>query len=302
MFDEGVSTTATATATATDTKLNVDNTKSKISKQLMILLDEDSKEFTELDIKEMMPSSPFSDTSFSRLKEFFDNIVQDLNSAQKVGIPLDEIREEFNFIWDGIQKSHDNLNSLLNKDVELTVEVADTMAKTRNLIRIAEDHPEITARLGSRLETAWNLVDVSEEEERRNANRIEELKTDIMILNRNIQAAANMEGQTELNELFKIRRKLQDERDVLLKDMGRMRTSLALLQERKSRLGEKKVEYQESIRYVVTHFTRTILLLIKILSIYLSYLGTQMRRVRLKVKHYEENWKERKILKRTLKI
>lgn len=257
MFDEGVSTTATATATATatDTKLNVDNTKSKISKQLMILLDEDSKEFTELDIKEMMPSSPFSDTSFSRLKEFFDNIVQDLNSAQKVGIPLDEIREEFNFIWDGIQKSHDNLNSLLNKDVELTVEVADTMAKTRNLIRIAEDHPEITARLGSRLETAWNLVDVSEEEERRNANRIEELKTDIMILNRNIQAAANMEGQTELNELFKIRRKLQDERDVLLKDMGRMRTSLALLQERKSRLGEKKVEYQESIRYVVTHFT-----------------------------------------------
>lgn len=175
----------------------MDTARENISKQLMLLLEEDSKEFTELDIKEMMPASPFSDTSFSKLKEFFDSVIQDLNTAQKVGIPLDEIKEEFYFIWDGIQKSHDNLNTLLNKDVELTVEVADTMAKTRNLIRIAEDHPEITARLGARLEQAWNLVDISEEEEKRNANRIDELKTDIMILNRSIQAAVAMEGQTE---------------------------------------------------------------------------------------------------------
>lgn len=163
----------------------------------MLLLEEDSKEFTELDYKEMMPTSPFGDTAFYKLKEFFDSIIEDLNIAQKVGIPLEEVKEEFNFIWDGIQKSHDNLNSLLGKDVAITVEVADTMAKTRNLIRIAEDHPEISARLGSRLETAWNLVDVSEEEERRNTSKIEDLKTDIMILNRNITTAAAMQGQAE---------------------------------------------------------------------------------------------------------
>lgn len=172
-------------------------TREEISRQLLQALDEDSKEFTELDIKEMMPSSPFTDTSFAKLKEFFGNIILDLNTAHKVGIPLDEVKEEFYFLWEGIQKSHANLDSLLEKDVELTVEVADTMAKTRNLIRIAEDNPEITSRLGSRLETAWNLVDISEEEAQKNANRIEEIKTDIMILNRNIQAAANMEGQTE---------------------------------------------------------------------------------------------------------
>ncbi len=38
------------------------------------------------------------------------------------------------------------------------MEVADTMAKTRNLIRIAEDSPEKAILLGKRLETAWNLV------------------------------------------------------------------------------------------------------------------------------------------------
>ncbi|ODN05586.1 Cilia- and flagella-associated protein 58 [Orchesella cincta] len=230
-------------------KTQTDMAREAVSKQLISLLEEDSKEFTELDIKEMMPATPFSDVSFLKLRHFFDTVIQDLNTANKVGVPLDEVKEEFYFIWDGILKAHTNMKDLLQKDVTLSVEVADTMAKTRNLIKIAEDHPEITARLGSRLETAWNLVDVSEEEEKKNAARIEELKTDIMILNRNIQAAANMEGQNELTELMKIRRKLQDERDVLLKDMGRMRTSLSLLQERKSRLGEKRVEYLEAIKY-----------------------------------------------------
>lgn len=55
--------------------------------------------------------------------------------------------------------------------------------------------------------------------------------------------------KNRLNELMKIRRKLQDERDALHKDMGKMRTSLALLQERKGRLSERRTEYQDAIRY-----------------------------------------------------
>lgn len=48
--------------------------------------------------------------------------------------------------------------TISNYDVNFQVEVADTMAKTRNLIRIAEDSPDKAVLLGRRLETAWNLV------------------------------------------------------------------------------------------------------------------------------------------------
>jgi len=77
------------------------------------------------------------------------------------------------------------------------VKLGDTMAKTRNLIRIAEDQPDVALRLGKRLETAWSLVDISEEEEKRNAQKLEELETEIAFLNRNISTAANMEGRSE---------------------------------------------------------------------------------------------------------
>jgi hypothetical protein len=69
------------------------------------------------------------------------------------------------------------------------------MAKTRTLIKLAEDDPEVAARLRSKLEVAWNLADVGETEEKNNAFRIQELKEEIAILNRNILAASKAEGQ-----------------------------------------------------------------------------------------------------------
>jgi len=48
---------------------------------------------------------------------------------------------------------------------------------------------------------------------------------------------------------MKIKRKLGEERDSLHKDMGRMKTSLTLLHERKLRQIDKKTEYQELIKF-----------------------------------------------------
>jgi hypothetical protein len=158
---------------------------------------EDSHEFMDIDTRDIMPKSHFMDKSHMKLSEFFETIVTDLEHAQRIGIPLEEVKEEFHFVWDAIKKSHENLQDLLQKDVDMSIKLGDTMAKTRNLIRIAEDQPEVALRLGRRLETAWNLVDISEEEEKKNSEKLEELETDITLLNRNITAAANMEGRSE---------------------------------------------------------------------------------------------------------
>jgi ribosomal 50S subunit-associated protein YjgA (DUF615 family) len=46
-------------------------------------------------------------------------------------------------------------------------------------------------------EKSNNFVDISKAEEKRNSTRLEELEEDITLLNRNITAAANMEGRAE---------------------------------------------------------------------------------------------------------
>lgn len=125
---------------------------------LLDLVEDDANEFDDMEMEDFLPKSKFKDKSFLKLGEFFESIIADLKNAQLAGVPLEEVREEFYFVWDSIQKSHDNLESLLHKDLQLSVEVADLMAKTRNLIRIAEDHPEKAVKLGRKLEKAWNLV------------------------------------------------------------------------------------------------------------------------------------------------
>jgi len=64
----------------------------------------------------------------------------------------------------------------------------------RILIKISEDDPTIAEKLGRRLESAWSLVDIGEVEERKNTQKIEILRDEIFNLNRNISAAANLEG------------------------------------------------------------------------------------------------------------
>jgi hypothetical protein len=72
-------------------------------------------------MEDFLPKSKFKDKSFLKLREYFEAIISDLENAQKIGIPLDEVKDEFYFIWDAIQKSHDNLEGLLHKDLQLSV-------------------------------------------------------------------------------------------------------------------------------------------------------------------------------------
>lgn len=52
-----------------------------------------------------------------------------------------------------------------------------------------------------------------------------------------------------LNELIKIRKKLSDERDSLKKEIVRMHTTLTLLQEKKFRQADRKIEFHEQIKF-----------------------------------------------------
>jgi len=69
------------------------------------------------------------------------------------------------------------------------------MAKTKTLIKLAEEDAEVAARLRGKLESAWGLADVGDAEERKNAIKIFELREDVFMLNRNINAAVKTEGQ-----------------------------------------------------------------------------------------------------------
>ena len=69
------------------------------------------------------------------------------------------------------------------------------MAKSRLLIKLAEDDPELAFMLGQKLERAWTTVEVGEVEERENEEKIDILKQEIFELNRNINVAARVEGQ-----------------------------------------------------------------------------------------------------------
>lgn len=92
------------------------------NKSLLIeLAEEDAREFDDADMEDFLPKSKFKDKSFLKLREFFESIISDLESAQRNGIPLEEIKEEFYFVWDAVQKSHDNLETLLHKDLQLSV-------------------------------------------------------------------------------------------------------------------------------------------------------------------------------------
>ena len=75
--------------------------------------------------------------------------------------------------------------------------MAEKMAQTRSMIKIAEDDGDVALKLGHRLENAWGLVDEQEEDERKDAQKTQFLKDDIYLLNRNITEASGMEGQSE---------------------------------------------------------------------------------------------------------
>lgn len=113
------------------TRLSIDYTPSEADDEehpkksrastLADLAEEDAREFDDADMEDFLPKSKFKDKSFLKLREFFENIIADLENAQKNGIPLEEVKEEFYFVWNAVQKSHENLNSLLHKDLQLSV-------------------------------------------------------------------------------------------------------------------------------------------------------------------------------------
>ena len=69
------------------------------------------------------------------------------------------------------------------------------MAKTRTLIKLAEDDPLLSTTLKGTLDTAWGLADIGELEEKTVQERIDEFRDEIADLNRNIDLASKTEGQ-----------------------------------------------------------------------------------------------------------
>jgi len=88
--------------------------------EIMQLVYEDTTEFDAIEA-ELMPKSRFKDKSFIKLREFYDSIIGDLDHAGRIGIPLEDVKDEFHYVWAAVQKSHENLEDLLRKDVDLSV-------------------------------------------------------------------------------------------------------------------------------------------------------------------------------------
>jgi len=85
------------------------------------MVDDDWDEFNQEDLNEIMPTTVQKFRSFNRLKRLFQSIVLDMDKASKVGIPLDDVKDRFYFIWEAIHESHKNLQELLRKDVNISV-------------------------------------------------------------------------------------------------------------------------------------------------------------------------------------
>ncbi|CAG7815765.1 unnamed protein product [Allacma fusca] len=194
------------------------------------------------------------DETFRRLNEINQKVQEMLTKNDQEGISVDAISEEFSNLWEGIQMSHRNEVRLIQIDRNVSADLSATMAKSRYLIKIAEDDPILAQKLGRKLEDAWNSVDIGDAQEHSNESRIEQLRQDIFELNRNINSAASVEGHDTVKEFLEIKEDLNRQRNLAIAEANNLRTTLNRLFARRQEYFERRTNLEEKNRLLDDEF------------------------------------------------
>jgi len=121
------------------------------------------------------PIESIDNLAFNALEKDYHATVAKLSSDES----LEEIRLEYEKLYNAFKKSHKNEKRLIGKTEDLSNEIIQNAKKVSSTLKLSEDDQVQIMDLREEIKKAWKMVDAAHEKEVRQKDTIQELRKEI---------------------------------------------------------------------------------------------------------------------------
>lgn len=170
------------------------------------------------------------ETNLSELAQEYEDVMDEMLQDAN----LDKFRVQFEKLHDALQEATKSNGRLQVKNREVNAELVANTAKTAQSLKQNQDDQVAILQLKSELSKAWTMFDSANEKEQRLREAVQTYKVEIQNLTRLCEKSKGTSGgnSESIGELSKQKQAIQRERDALIEEAHKLRTEMALADER----------------------------------------------------------------------
>jgi hypothetical protein len=120
------------------------------------------------------------------LERSFQGIIAEIVADQS----LAQFREEYEKVHDALSKSHANNTELVQRCRELNSAILANSAKVNSILQLSQDDQRTIAGLRFEFEKAWKMVEISEHNDSKAREMIDQLKIEVSDLSKSVNSGS----------------------------------------------------------------------------------------------------------------
>merc|ERR1712159_573453 len=170
------------------------------------------------------------ETNLSELAQEYEDVMDEMLQDAN----LDKFRVQFEKLHNALQDATQSNGRLQVKNREVNAELVANAAKTAQSLKQNQDDQVAILQLKSELSKAWTMFDSANEKEQRLREAVQTYKVEIQNLTRLCEKSKGTSGgnSESIGALSKQKQAIQRERDALIEEARKLRTEMALADER----------------------------------------------------------------------